>query len=513
MDMEIYAHAKLKAIRRFWLRGPVNASRVCLRLGICRNTLRRYLNYIQAQEKQHPGIFNLPTNRARRPPRGKRFADLVALLPQLVAGCKLPKIENRPIWEAYHELRPQGYAYAGFVVNFLKWRREVGLCPHGHGKIQAITPADADILQQWRNSRQLDEWQKAVIIQGSYEGKNLQELAEKVEVGMKCVLVWISKFKKDGAAGLIRKKCTGEPWAAQVKDKTEKLMVLLHETPRINGFNRTSWCLRDLAITFERRYGISISMGLVSVYIRRSGFLFKKAKVALTSPDPCFREKIDYIKSILSRLGPRERFFSIDEMGPVSVKLKGGHSYQAKDEIKIIPEFQKSRGCLILTAAIELSANQVNHFYSSTKNTSEMIRLIHVLIAAYPDTDTLYLSWDAASWHASKQLTKELERINDASFRLENLTPEIRLAPLPVTAQFLNVIESVFSGMAKSVLHNSDYPDAMTCKAAIDRYFLERNTYFQQHPKRAGKKIWGKEAVIPVFSESNNCKDPRNCRP
>jgi transposase len=513
MDMEIYSYAKLKAIRRFWLRGQINRSRVCLRLGICKNTLNRYLNYIKSQEKQHPGVFRLPANTARRPPRGKRYDELVALLPQLVAGCKLPKIENRPVWDAYHELCPRGYAYSGFVVNFLKWRREVGLCPHGHGKIQVITPEDADILQEWRNSRKLEEWQKAVIIQGSYEGKNLQELAEKVEVGMKCVLVWVNKFKKGGAAGLVRKKCTAAPWAVQVKDKTEKLMVLLHETPEINGFNRTSWCLRDLAIAFERRYGIAISMGLVSVYIHRSGFLFKKAKVALTSPDPLFREKVDYIKSILSSLCPRERFFSIDEMGPVSIKLKGGHSYQPKDEIKIIPEFQKNRGRLIVTAAIELSTNQVNHFYSPRKDTEEMIRLIQVLVAAYPDTDTLYLSWDAASWHSSKQLTQELERINDAAYRLENLTPEIRLAPLPVTAQFLNVIESVFSGMAKSVLHNSDYPDAMTCKVAIDRYFLDRNIYFQQHPRRAGNKIWGKEAVVPVFNESNNCKDPKNCRP
>jgi hypothetical protein len=58
--------------------------------------------------------------------------------------------------------------------------------------------------------------------------------------------------------------------------------------------------------------------------------------------------------------------------------------------------------------------------------------------------------------------------------------------------------------MAKSVLHNSDYPDALACQRAIDRYFLDRNIYFQKGPRRAGKKIWGKEIVIPLFSESNN---------
>jgi len=45
--------------------------------------------------------------------------------------------------------------------------------------------------------------------------------------------------------------------------------------------------------------------------------------------------------------------------------------------------------------------------------------------------------------------------------------------------------------------------------AAIDRYCLERNDYFEKNPKRAGNKIWGKEIVACEFNESNNCKDPQ----
>jgi len=46
------------------------------------------------------------------------------------------------------------------------------------------------------------------------------------------------------------------------------------------------------------------------------------------------------------------------------------------------------------------------------------------------------------------------------------------------------------------------------CKAAIDRYFAERNEAYRRNPRRAGKKIWGKELVKPCFAPSNNCKDP-----
>lgn len=80
--------------------------------------------------------------------------------------------------------------------------------------------------------------------------------------------------------------------------------------------------------------------------------------------------------------------------------------------------------------------------------------------------------------------------------------------PLPSGAQFLNVIESVFSGMARAILHNSDYRDVDECKTAINTYFADRNRAFLERPRRAGNKIWGKERVDAVFREENNCKDP-----
>jgi hypothetical protein len=85
----------------------------------------------------------------------------------------------------------------------------------------------------------------------------------------------------------------------------------------------------------------------------------------------------------------------------------------------------------------------------------------------------------------------------------------VELAPLPSGAQFLNVIESVFRGMARAIIHNSDYESVEECRRAIDRYIKERNQYFLENPKRAGKKIWGEERVKAVFSEINNCKDPK----
>jgi hypothetical protein len=226
----------------------------------------------------------------------------------------------------------------------------------------------------------------------------------------------------------------------------------------------------------------------------------------LTSADPDYSAKLARIRLILSELRPDEAFFSIDEFGPFAVKMQPGRALSAPGEQRVVPQWQKSRGCMIVTAALELSSNQVTHFYSSKKNTAEMIRMMELLIGKYHDRRKLYLSWDAASWHVSKRLGQRIEEHNAAVLRGGG--PTVETAPLPSSAQFLNVIESVFSGMARAIIHNSDYKTLDDAKAAVDRYFADRNAHFLQHPRRAGAKIWGKEREVAAFSEANNCKDP-----
>jgi hypothetical protein len=278
---------------------------------------------------------------------------------------------------------------------------------------------------------------------------------------------------------------------------------LLHEPPSNYNINRTTWTIGHLS-RILRENGHPVSPGVIRKITKLAGYRWRKARVVLTSSDPAFSEKLDRVRSILADLREDEAFFSIDEFGPFAVKTKPGLALVAPGEQRVVPQWQKSRGCLILTAALELSGNQVHHFFSAKKNTTEMIRMMEMLIERYRNRRKIYLSWDAASWHVSKQLYKCIDLHNASAQK-----PVVETAPLPSGAQFLNVIESVFSGMARAIIHNSDYKTTDDAKAAINRYFLERNVHFQQSPRKAGNKIWGKEREPPAFSDANNCKDPR----
>ena len=347
----------------------------------------------------------------------------------------------------------------------------------------------------------LSERNRSMVVLASRRGLSQRTICAFLGISATSCSKYLRTFARGGEAALFARQTKSN---RKFDDEAIKKAVfgLLHEPPSNYGINRTTWIMADLRRVL-RETGRPACPEVIRMITKAAGYRWRKARIVLTSNDPAFSEKLDRVRSILSSLRPDEVFFSIDEFGPFAVKTKPGLALTAPGEQRIVPQWQKSRGCLILTAALELSGNQITHFYSMKKNTAEMIRMMELLIDQYRDRRKIYLSWDAASWHISKQLYKSIDQHNAAAG-----SPIIETAPLPAGAQFLNVIESVFSGMARAIIHNSDYKTLDDAKVAINRYFEERNLHFKQHPQRAGKKIWRKEREPAEFSDANNCKDP-----
>ncbi len=364
---------------------------------------------------------------------------------------------------------------------------------------------DLSILLQYLHNGRLLDRNRAMVALASHRKIPSQTICAFLGVGKAFIRKYRNKFDTMGAVIMFAPQ-TKSNRKVDNEDLRRAVFKLLHEPPADHGINRTSWTM-PLLCKALRENGRHVGTAVVAKMIKAAGYKWRKAKIVLTSNDPTYMEKLARIRSILSNLQPDEAFFSIDEYGPFAIKTKRGRILAPPGVQPTVPQWQKLRGCLIMTAALELSSNQVAHFYSAKKNTDEMIRMMDVLINKYSDHRKLYLSWDAASWHISKQLFARIDAHN-ATVANEG-GPLVETAQLPAGAQFLNVIESVFSGMARAIIHNSDYKSIDAAKAAIDLYFEDRNANFLQHPKRAGKKIWGKEREPAEFSDANNCKNPR----
>lgn len=388
------------------------------------------------------------------------------------------------------------------------WMRSVqqGSTPEEvlRNELKDVSESELKVLQEAAVRGKLAERNKAVAVMSYVRGIHCDHICQFLHVSTGSVFRYWRAFREGGTTKLLTRRQRSDK---QVNDPSvrEKVFAVLHAPPSSYGFNRTTWTIADLEKAISAQ-GKHVGAATIRTLIKESGFRWKHARVVLTSNDPEYKEKVLAIQKLLGDLSSDEAFFSIDEYGPFAIKMKGGKKRVGPGEQYVVPQWQKSRGWTILTAALELSTNQVTHFYSKKKNTGEMIRMADVLRTQYRSLRTIYLSWDAASWHVSKELTAHLERIN-RSAPVEGY-PVVKTMPLPARSQFLNVIESVFSGMARAIIHNSNYPSVEAAHRAIDRHFGDRNQHFRDHPQRAGKMLWGLERVPSSFSEAQNCKDP-----
>jgi hypothetical protein len=56
--------------------------------------------------------------------------------------------------------------------------------------------------------------------------------------------------------------------------------------------------------------------------------------------------------------------------------------------------------------------------------------------------------------------------------------------------------------MKRALVHLSDYQSVDELKAAVSSHFSERNAFFKENPRRAGRKIWD----VDFFHDTNNLR-------
>ena len=232
---------------------------------------------------------------------------------------------------------------------------------------------------------------KSMTVLGRLRGISYVSICWFLHISKQSSLNYWKLFRKGGAKVLFARKSRNNKKSDKDFVKTA-VFALLHSPPAAHGINRTTWRMVDLQkILCEQHQPLCSEV--IRRIIKEAGYKWRRARIVLTSKDPDYCTKVEAIKKILSELAPDEAFFSIDEYGPFAVKKKGGIKRVAPGQEYVVPQWQKSKGWMILTAALELSSNQVTHFYSRVKNTEEMIKMADILRAQYRTCRTIYLSW------------------------------------------------------------------------------------------------------------------------
>lgn len=289
-------------------------------------------------------------------------------------------------------------------------------------------------------------------------------------------------------------KMTPSPERIQIQElRKTRIIDIIHKQPEFFDINRTSWTYGTIVEAYTQTYGGTCTKMMVKAIVKSTGCTWRRARKVWTSPDPLYREKIGKVLDALHDLKEGELFFFIDEAGPYQVKQYGGRSLVVKDEHPAVPEYQKTRGSMQLIAALEAVTNQVSWSFIRSKNTDNIVFMLEQLCALSRSAPRIFVTWDSISSHGSQKLASWKSRHN-REVSETGIGPLVEIVPLPSRAQFLNVIEAVFSGMKRAVIENSNYGSKKEMEKAISRHFEERNLFYKNNPKRAGNKIWDRES-------------------
>ena len=269
---------------------------------------------------------------------------------------------------------------------------------------------ELDILLHHVYTGRLFDRNKALAMLAYKRGLPIKTISNFLAISTNTYSCYKRLFLKGGCQALFSRKANSTKKSDDEALKSE-IFKVLHQPPSNYGINRTSWTMPLLRKVLKDN-GKAACPEVIRSITWASGYRWRKARVTLTSTDRNYSEKLNKIHLILSNLKSDELFFSIDEYGPFAVKMYGGRKLVSPSEHPVVPQWQKSRGSLMLTAALDLFNNQITHFYSNKKNTVEMIKMMTVLKAKYANKRKIYLSWDAASWHISKQLNREIDEQN-----------------------------------------------------------------------------------------------------
>jgi transposase len=335
----------------------------------------------------------------------------------------------------------------------------------------------------------LRDRKKAATILARKAGWANQTVAKILHAPRRYTRRYFEVYSQSGLQGLFGPKTPSPLRVARDAEKANRILALLHCRPDSLGFNRMSWTQDDLVRAYKARHSEPISRSAVNRLIKKVGYAWRKARRVLTSPNPNYQEKVELLWKTLQSLRTSELLFYCDEWGPVQVRKRDGRAYRLKDSLPRIPRHQVSKGTVSLAGALSATTNQITWLFVPSKDSQSMIGLLEMLYNQYHDKSKLYVTWDAVSWHNSVVLIEWVDEFNTASSG-ERGGPTIEFIPLPTSAQFLNAIEGVFSGMTRAAVNNSDYKCSEDMKVAISRHFDQRNRYFTEHPARAGKKIW-----------------------
>ena len=322
------------------------------------------------------------------------------------------------------------------------------------------------------------------------DGMSNGAIADKLDVNINSVKLWLRKFKEGGIErALFDDQRSGRP-VEITDDAVAWIIDIACQRPADLGYSQELWTIANLhkhIQTHAEEAGYprlkTIAKSMLQKILDRNDIKPFKIKYYCEKRDPEFETKMHNVLVVYKQIAmqfdddgnviipedePMVHTISCDEKpGIQAIATTGDDLRPTRENGRVYRDAEYKRlGTLSLLAGIDLLTGIAIPFVSETHKSSDFIELLKKLDAMYPENDIIRIVCDNHSAHKSKEVKNYLRTLPAGRFVF---------VFTPTHGSWLNMIESFFSKMTKQMLRGIRVESKDELKRRIYQYFDEVN--------------------------------------
>ena len=346
--------------------------------------------------------------------------------------------------------------------------------------VKQLTDEELELLEKLlrhvQSSRMRDRYQ---AIWFSHLGKSVQEIAELLKVSEESVRRWVHIFEEEGFEGLADDARSGRPPKATGR-YVERLLELVHISPLLADYPRTTWTLSLLAEHMERETGVGLSGERVRQILLRHGLRFRRPKLHVVSNDPLYEEKRERIERLLAA-PPKRTVILFEDETELHLNPRIQKTWQDVGSPMKVDAAVKDRK-LDLFGTVNQETGTIVTRFSQHKRSNAFLAFLRQVARRYRGWK-VKIVLDNYGIHSTK-------RVRDF---LAELDGRVELVPLPTYSPHLNPIEGFWLFLKSHVLSNHLYSDLSELKRTVQRFLrhiADGKTEGYDFPVKNGKNLF-----------------------
>jgi transposase len=310
--------------------------------------------------------------------------------------------------------------------------------------------------------------ERARIILGRLEGKEIQQVARELKVSVPTVTKWSKRFSLWGLRGLRDDPRSGKPAIYDAAFRNRVLALL--EQPPPSGMSH--WDGPAVAA----RLGASVYA--VWRVLRREGIYLQRLRSWCVSTDQEFAPKAADVVGLYLDPPLNAVVLSVDEKPSIQA-IERPSGYVETDSgavVRALKSTYKRHGTLNLFAALEVGTGQVRTQITENKKRADFQNFLDGVIADIPPDKEIHVILDNYSTH---------KKNDDWLAKFEG---RVQFHFTPTSASWLNQIEIVFSLLQRKALKGASFKTKNQLRDAIE-------AFIRRHNERAKPFRWRKREV------------------